>query len=66
MWSSANGISQPAGQEQSDEVDAEVDQSGIHMACVFQAGKLGIAAYETTSAEVVFDFHIQSATPCCF
>lgn len=54
MWSSANGVSQVAGQEQSDEVDAEVDQSGVYMACVFQAGKLGIAAYETSSAEVVF------------
>ena len=56
MWSPANGISQVAGQEQSDEVDAGVDQSGVYMACVFQAGKLGIAAYETSSAEVVFSF----------
>ena len=42
---------QMAGQEQSDEVIAEAD-SGVFMACIFQAGKLGISSYDSTSAEV--------------
>lgn len=40
-----------AGYDHSDEVDAEAE-SGVYMACVFQAGKLGIAAYDSTTAEV--------------
>lgn len=42
---------QMAGQEQSDEVNAEAD-SEVFMVCIFQAGKLGISAYDSTSAEV--------------
>lgn len=52
MLSPAHAGSQAADQVQSGEVDAEA-QSGVHMACVFQAGKMGIAAYDTFSAEVV-------------
>ncbi|CAL5228160.1 g11240 [Coccomyxa viridis] len=49
----AQGGSPAASQEHSDEVDAEAP-SGVHMACFFQAGKLGIAAYDTASAEVLY------------
>ncbi len=51
--------SQVATQEHSDEVDAEAP-SGVCMACLFQAGKLGIAAYDTASAEVIRLFSM-----CC-
>ena len=52
---------QMAGQEQSDEVNAEAD-SGVFMACIFQAGKLGICAYDSTSAEVKISLWRHSCT----
>ena len=58
MRTPAHGGPHAADQEQSDEIDAEA-QSGVHMACIFQAGKLGIAAYDTVSAEV---FHAPLAS----
>lgn len=60
----AQGGSPAASQEHSDEVDAEAP-SGVHMACFFQAGKLGIAAYDTASAEVV-RVPPHPVTICCF
>ena len=52
---------QMAGQEQSDEVIAEAD-SGVFMACVFQSGKLGVSAYDSTSAEVRLSLRISDSS----
>ena len=43
--------SHAARQGQSDEAELE-DGTGVYMACVFQAGRLGIASYDTSTAEV--------------
>lgn len=51
MRISAQVGSQATDQDHSQEIDVEAP-SDIHMACVFQAGKLGIATYDTASAEV--------------
>ena len=48
----ADGGSQAPEQGQADDFGADAP-SGVHMACIFQAGKLGIAVYEATSAEVL-------------
>ena len=47
----ASTDSHAARQGQSDERELE-DGTGVYMACVFQAGKLGIASYDTSTAEV--------------
>ena len=52
MKTSTEVGSQASDQDHPEEADAEAP-SEVYMACVFQAGKLGIAAYDTTTAEVL-------------
>ena len=47
----ASTDSHAARQDQSNEAELE-DGTGVYMACVFQAGKLGIASYDISTAEV--------------
>ena len=47
----ASADSHTARQGQSDERELE-DGTGVYMACVSQAGKLGIASYDISTAEV--------------
>ena len=47
----ASADSHAARQGQSDETEPETG-TGVYMACVFQAGKLGVASYDTSTAEV--------------
>ena len=63
MRTPAHGGSQAPEQELSDEVEDEAP-SGVYMACIFQAGKLGIAVYEAASAEVLHP-PPNASTPCC-
>ena len=35
----------------------EEDGSGVHMACLYQSGNIGVACYDTTTAEVTLAAH---------